>query len=164
MGEEEDTSNLHTRLQKRLAWGQGLPLAQNHDSSSVPVAAASVPVVVAAAVMAKTKHTKKKPVAKKKGTKATPSVKKHAPKPAAAKNETASSRPRNFAKEEDVLICRTFVSTSEDPVKRNDQRATLFWSSIHTMFTALYHEEREDCNTVKNRFQHHISKDLQVWN
>lgn len=80
----------------------------------------------------------------------------------------------NFTTEEDVFLCRAFVNISQDGARGTDRKAEHFWEQVREAFVQLYEEEAEvkgdgqgaarDYNSLRNRFQKHIQKDMNEFN
>ena len=68
------------------------------------------------------------------------------------------------------MLCMTYVHTSQDPIKGNDQRSGMLWSNIKLAFVELSEKEGSESDgmgreilALYNRFKCHISKDVQLY-
>ena len=91
------------------------------------------------------------------------------------KQETAkafnSKKPPNFDSEEDLLLSRAYVNTSENAVIGNNQKGKVFWAGVGSCFRDLYNELDEKVeglarsnDACMNRFQRHIHPAVQQFN
>lgn len=54
---------------------------------------------------------------------------------------------RNFSKEEDVQLCKSWLTISEDPITGTDQRASTFWESVVKDYSTYQsHGDRTLCS------------------
>ena len=95
---------------------------------------------------------------------------------AKVKVSSRKERAPNWSNQEDMYLARSFVSCTEDPIKGADQKASSFWIAVHNKFVDLYCKAEDievkdeqiattrNWESMKNRFQRHIQKDLNVFN
>ena len=76
----------------------------------------------------------------------------------------------NWTVAEDVILARSFVNTSQNPLVGNDQKGSNFWKTVHEKFNFLVDGDEDienfgrDQDACMNRFQRQISKQVQKWN
>ena len=77
----------------------------------------------------------------------------------------------NYTEEEDLYLCKAWVSVSTDPIKGANQKGETFWKSVHEKMYLIYSEEAEvvcltkrSWESVKNRFQKTIHPTVQKFN
>ena len=77
-----------------------------------------------------------------------------------------------FSEFETVILCRAFVSTSEDPLTGNNQKGKDFWQTVTDKFNQLLTEEDNDdlyqrdrkMITIRNRFQRQVQPAVTKFN
>lgn len=79
-------------------------------------------------------------------------------------------RPKNFTSDEDVFLCRAFVSTTLDPINGSDQKADVFWTRVREVFLSLMEKEAEvqlleerSFTSLENRYKRQIQPDALKW-
>jgi len=76
----------------------------------------------------------------------------------------------NWTVAEDVILARSFVNTSQNPLVGNDQKGSNFWKTVHQKFNFLVDGDEDienfgrDQDACMNRFKRQISKQVQKWN
>ena len=114
------------------------------------------------------KKSKKAPVQKKKASTAKGKKSKVKKEIVAA---TTTKAP-NYTTEEDLFICKAFVSVSTDPTHGTNQKGDDFWSKVAVKFADLQATESEvevvghtrDGDSIMNRFQRQIQRAVNKFN
>ena len=92
-------------------------------------------------------------------------------KPKSEDADTSHGRPKNFTVEEDVCLARAYSRVATDPEVGNQQTINIFWARIKQSFDLFCEEAIEvqqqnldrTWKALKNRWDRHISKDVQVF-
>ena len=120
---------------------------------------------------AKSSAAKSKPSISKAVSVANKTVTARAAGEAYVKVEADTSKANRFTDEEDVYICKAFMSCTTNSIRGADQKGDEFWQQVHTKFYLLYNEEVEVAigkkwtwKSVRNRFQKTLAKSVQRFN
>ena len=77
----------------------------------------------------------------------------------------------NYTHEEDLSLCKAWVSVSTDPIVGANQKGEMFWKAVHKKMYILYQEDAEvvvmnkrSWESVKNRFQKTLHPTVQKFN
>ena len=81
-------------------------------------------------------------------------------------------RPQNFLPTEDVILCKAFVSTTEDSIKGADQDVENFWGKVREKWSSLMLADANfgECfaertwKSLRDRFQRQIAKNVSYFN
>ena len=118
--------------------------------------------------------TKKAPAAPKTSGKATSKAKQQVVDEAGGQvyvKAEIKSGAGNFTDEEDIYLCKAWVSCSTDPVIGAEQKGEKFWKNVHDKMYSLYNEEAEVAmqtkrpwDSIRNRFQKTLGPNVQKFN
>ena len=126
-----------------------------------------------------TQKAKKTKTSKKKATKKAPAAVAAAAKQSVAevdgqvyiKPEPEVATGGNYTAEEDLALCKAWVSVSTDPIVGANQKGETFWKAVHKKMYVIYQEDAEvvvmnkrSWESVKNRFQKTIHTTVQKFN
>ena len=87
-------------------------------------------------------------------------------------DESKAKKPPNYTQEEDLYLCKAYVSVSTDPVKGTGQKGSDFWDAVAAKFATIRDEESEvqvvgcvrDGTSILNRFQRQIQRSVNKYN
>ena len=51
--------------------------------------------------------------------------------------ETSRQKGPNFSVEEDILLCKAWVDSTQNSIKGNNQKAYEYWQSVYERYSAL---------------------------